>query len=273
VSPAPPGALAPAAPVVDLQGIEVRIDGHTIVGPLDWQIHAGDRWVLLGPNGCGKTTLLRVLSLMLHPSAGAVSVIGLTLGRVDIRRHRHRIGMVSAAVAAALRPGLATVDVVMTALRGALEPWWHDYTIEDRERALAELERAGIVGLADHEFGTLSSGERQRALLARALVTGPDLLVLDEPAAGLDLVGRETLLADLTRVASDPSTPPVVLVTHHVEEIPEGFTHAALMRQGLFVAAGPIEETLTPATLGHTFGVGVALERAGGRWWARAEQA
>jgi iron complex transport system ATP-binding protein len=271
VSSAPFGVSSSPEAVVDLRDIEVRIDGHTIVGPLDWCIAPGERWVLLGPNGCGKTTLLRVLSLMLHPSAGEVTVVGLTLGRVDIRRHRHRIGMVSAAVAATLRPSLSTRDVVMTALRGALEPWWHDYTAADEEVALAQLRSGSIHHLADHAFGTLSSGERQRALLARALVAGPDLLLLDEPAAGLDLVGRETLLADLTRVATDPSTPPTVLVTHHVEEVPPGFTHLALMREGRFVAAGPIGEVLTERALEATFGVPVTLDNADGRWWARAQ--
>jgi iron complex transport system ATP-binding protein len=270
VNEAPSGASS-APSSVDLRDIVVRIDGHTIVGPLDWRIERDERWVLLGPNGCGKTTLLRVLGLMLHPSAGSVTVIGVMLGRVDIRHHRHRIGTVSAAVAAALRPSLIARDVVMTALRGALEPWWHEYTAEDEQRALAQLRHGRIDHLADHEFGTLSSGERQRALLARALVTDPDLLLLDEPAAGLDLVGRETLLADLTRVASDPSTPPTVLVTHHVEEIPPGFTHLALMRDGCFVAAGPINEVLTAERLGDTFGVPVTLDHTDGRWWARAE--
>jgi iron complex transport system ATP-binding protein len=269
----PPDEVAGDTPVVDLRGVEVRIDGRRIVGPLDWTIRPGERWVLLGPNGCGKTTLLRVLSLMLHPSAGTVSVLGLTLGRTDLRPHRHRIGVVSAAVANSLRPALVTRDVVMTALHGALEPWWHEYTADDDRRARAALDRLGLGGFADHEFGTLSSGERQRALIARALVTDPELLVLDEPASGLDLVGRETLLADLHTLASDPTTPPTVLVTHHVEEIPEGTTHVMLMRAGRAVAAGPIGTTLTADALSETFGVPVTLERSGGRWWARARSA
>ncbi len=256
--------------VVELRDIEVIIDRRRIVGPLDWTIHPGHRWVLLGPNGCGKTTLLRVLGFMLHPSKGSVRVLDVTLGRTDLRPHRNRIGVVSAAVAASLRPTLIARDAVMTALRGALEPWWHEYTTDDDRAARAALARMGIDDLADHELGTLSSGERQRVLLARALVTDPELLVLDEPASGLDLVGRETLLADLHSLATDPTTPPMVLVTHHVEEIPEGFTHVALMREGRFVAAGPIDETLDASTLSAAFDAPLTLERSGGRWWARA---
>lgn len=256
--------------VVELRDIEVIIDRRRIVGPLDWTIHPGHRWVLLGPNGCGKTTLLRVLGFMLHPSKGSVRVLDVTLGRTDLRPHRNRIGVVSAAVAASLRPTLIARDAVMTALRGALEPWWHEYTTDDDRAARAALARMGIDDLADHELGTLSSGERQRVLLARALYGAAGLLLLDEPMAGLDLAAREDLVARLGRLAGDPTTPPIVLVTHHVDEIPPGFTHALLLRDGTVAAAGPLDEVLTAASLSATFGTALLLERRHGRWWSIA---
>jgi iron complex transport system ATP-binding protein len=256
--------------VVHLEGVEVRIEGRTILTGIDWTIRPGERWVVLGPNGSGKTTLLRVVGLALHPSRGSVRVLGATLGQVDVRRHRHLIGVVSAAVANSLRPTIAAVDVVMTARHGALEPWWHSYTTDDRDRAQHLLDRFGIGFLADHEFGTLSSGERQRTLLARSLMADPSLVILDEPAAGLDLEGRESLLSDLTALAADPAIPATILVTHHPEEIPPEFTHLLLLRDGEIHAAGPIEATLTQQALSTCFGLDLELQRQGGRWWARS---
>lgn len=252
--------------------MEVRIDGRTILADLDWEVAGGERWVILGPNGCGKTTLLRVVAMTLHPSKGTVTVLGGTLGRIDVRRHRHRVGVVSAAVANMLRPSIDAVDVVMTARHGALEPWWHTYTTADRGRAIDLLERFRIGHLADHQFGTMSSGERQRTLLARALMAEPELLVLDEPAAGLDLGGREALMSDLSHLAEDPSTPPTILVTHHVEEIPPGFTHLMLMDAGRVVARGPIDSTLSSETLSRCFGIDLEVGHDDRRWWARARQ-
>ncbi|MDZ7677850.1 MAG: ATP-binding cassette domain-containing protein [Acidimicrobiales bacterium] len=258
------------APVVSLRDVEVRVDRRPILTGIDWDVTPDQRWVVLGPNGCGKTTLMRVVAMTLHPSRGSVTVLGGQLGAVDVRQHRQPIGVVSAAVADALRPTLPALDVVMTARHGALEPWWHDYTTEDRDRALELLDRFGIVELADHQFATMSSGERQRALMARALMASPRLLVLDEPAAGLDLGSREELLGDLGRLARDADTPPTLLVTHHVEEIPTGFTHLLLMRDGRIHARGPLDQTLTGAALSGCFGVDLEVSRADGRWWARA---
>lgn len=257
-------------PALRLDDVGVRIDGRPILVDVDWTIGRDERWVVLGPNGSGKTTLLRVAALALHPTTGTVEVLGARLGRVDVRSHRTRIGTAGAAVAAALRPDLVVADVVMTGRRGALEPWWHTYDDNDRDAALARLRQFGIDHLAAQRFGTLSSGERQRALLARALVNDPGLLLLDEPAAGLDLGGREELVQDLSRLADDPSAPAIVLVTHHLEEVPSTFTHALLLREGRVSARGPVDEVLADGPVSECFGLEVAVERAGGRWSARA---
>lgn len=256
--------------VLELRGVSRVIDGTTILPTVDWCVDAGERWVVLGPNGAGKSTLLRIASLWLHPTTGVVRVLGHELGRVDVRELRTRVGFASAAMADLLRPALTARDVVKTARFGALEPWWHEYTPEDAARADALLARVGCAALAGHTFGTLSSGERQRVLLARSLMTDPGLVLLDEPTAALDLAGREQLVATLAALAADPATPPLVLVTHHVEEIPPGFTHALLLgREGVH-AAGPIDDVLDDAALSTLFGLPVRLSREDDRWTARA---
>ncbi|HTN79308.1 MAG TPA: ATP-binding cassette domain-containing protein [Acidimicrobiales bacterium] len=255
---------------IDLRGIGVVYDDDLALDGLDWCVQPGERWVVLGPNGSGKTTLVRIISLYLHPSKGEVRVLGAVLGRVDIRKVRPRIGVASAAMASMLRRELDVVDVVMTARNAALEPWWHTYTDEDRARALALLGRFGMGGFAGRMFGTLSSGEQQKAQLARTLMADPELLILDEPAAGLDLGAREDLVSRLGDLAEDPASPPIVLVTHHVDEIPRGFTHALLLRDGRPVACGPIDEAMTSASLTRCFGLALTLDARDGRWTARA---
>jgi iron complex transport system ATP-binding protein len=261
-------SAAPAA--LRLEGVGLVRDGRHLLADVDWTVRAGESWVVVGRNGSGKTSLLRVASLTEHPSSGRVEVLGEVLGRTDVRALRPRIGLVSAALADRLRPGLAALDVVVTARHGALEPWWHTYDEGDRRRALDQLQRLGCGGLATRRFGTLSSGERQRVLLARTLMADPGLLLLDEPTAGLDLPGREELVAALGSLAGDPAAPPVVLVTHHVEEIPAGFTHALLLRGGQVQAAGPIADVLDEAALAACFGLDLVLTSHGGRWSARA---
>jgi len=260
----------PPDPALRLDGVSVVRPPTTILDRVDWTVCAGERWVVLGPNGSGKTTLMRLAALYLHPSSGTVDVLGHRLGRVDVRRLRTRIGFVSPAFADLLRPEVTAVDAVMTAREAALETWWHSYGPEDRRAALALLDRTGAAGLADRSFGTLSSGERQRVLIARSLWGEPGLVLLDEPTAGLDLGAREDLVARLAHLADDPSTPPTVLVTHHVEEIPPGFTHALVLRAGRVVAAGPIAEVLTAETLSAAFGLPLLLDRRDGRYAARA---
>jgi iron complex transport system ATP-binding protein len=256
-------------PVVRLQDISVIRDQRALLQSVDWTIDPEQHWVVLGANGSGKTTLLRVVSTMLHPTTGSVRVLGETLGRTDVRALRTRIGMASTALADQLRPQLLTTDVVMTAKHAALEPWWHTYDDADRTRARDLLISMGCAHLIDREFGIASSGERQRVLLARSLMTDPGLVLLDEPTAALDLSGREDLIATLDELATDPAQPPTVLVTHHVEEIPPAFTHCLMLREGKVIASGPIGSVLTEPNLSRCFDRDLELAHHGKRWSAR----
>jgi len=256
--------------VLALEGVSLRRDEQLILDGIDWSVHEGEHWVVLGRNGSGKTTLIRIASLYLHPSSGTVRVLGETLGRTDVRTLRARVALSSAALANRLRPELTALEVVMTAKHAALEPWWHTYDESDRRRAERLLDDRGCGALADHSFGSLSSGERQRVLLARTLMAEPGLVLLDEPTAGLDLGGREELVLSLDALAADHRSPPSVLVTHHVEEIPARFTHAMLLSGGRILDAGPVEEVLTDESVSQCFGLAVQLEQRDGRWSARA---
>ncbi len=257
-------------PVLDLSGITRSIDGVDVLRGIDWQVRSGQHWVILGPNGSGKTTLVRVASMWTHPSSGSVTVLGQSLGRTDVRKLRARVGFASAAMADMLRHDIGVIDAVMTGRNAALEPWWHTYDENDRRAATAALEQIGCGYLADRRFGALSSGERQRVLLARALSIDPSVILLDEPTAALDLVGREQLVNTLEQLASNDQTPPITLVTHHVEEIPANFTHALLLRAGRAVASGPMAEVITADALSECFGIDLVLERRQGRFMARA---
>jgi iron complex transport system ATP-binding protein len=258
--------------VVRLTGVEVRRSGRTILGPIDWAVEAGERWVLVGPNGSGKTTLLQVASSVMWPSAGAVELLGERIGEVDARDLRRRVGYASPALAASMEPRLTPLDLVVSAREAALAPWWHSFTAADRKRALALLDRLGVADLAARTFGTLSTGERQRVQIARALMPEPDLLLLDEPAAGLDLGAREDLVATLERLAGEPRPAAIVLVTHHVEEIPADFGHALLLREGLAAGSGRLAEALTSATLSEAYGQPLRLEAGDdGRFHARRD--
>jgi len=253
----------------------VRHDRNVVLGPLDLTIAQQDRWVVLGPNGSGKTSLIRIMSLYQYPSTGVVEILGERWGRTDVRELRKRVAVASAAMREQLRTELLVTDVVMTARHAALEPWWHTYNDADRDRAMWCLTQLSAEALAGREFGSLSTGEQQRVLLARTLMSEPGLLLLDEPGAGLDLGGREQLLGDLSRLAASSDTPPMVLVTHHTEEIPDGFTHALLLRDGGVLASGPIDEVITAAGLSECFGLDLDLERRHGRWqvWSRTTAA
>jgi iron complex transport system ATP-binding protein len=255
---------------LQLSDVSVVRPPAVLLDRVSWTVRPGERWVVLGPNGSGKTTLLRLAALYLHPSSGTVDVLGHRFGRVDVRRLRTRIGFVSPAFADMLRPEVSALEAVMSAREAALETWWHTYGPDDLAAARALLARTGAAALSERTFGTLSSGERQRVLLARSLWGDPGLVLLDEPTAGLDLGAREDLVQRLAHLADDAVTPPTVLVTHHVEEIPPGFTHALLLRDGRVVAAGPIDRVLDAAALSATFGLALQLDRRDGRFAARA---
>lgn len=237
---------------------------------VDWRVDAGERWVILGPNGAGKTTLLQVAAARLWPTSGTAEILGARLGTVDVRTLRPRVALVSGAVTRQLRADLAARDVVVSGRFGALETWWDHYTQEDWERADALLELGGVAVVGDRPFGVISEGERQQVLLARALMSNPELLLLDEPFAGLDLGARERLLARLTVLAADLGGPPIVLVTHHCEEIPLGFTHGGLVSGGELVASGPLPDVITSARVSACFGLDVTVGTTDGRWWSRA---
>ena len=261
------------AAVVEVRELTVRRGGRSILGPLDLTIRDGERWAVLGPNGSGKTTLLSSIGLDLWPTAGTVEVLGHRYGRIDSRELRRRIGSAGSATEGMLRADLTPAALVMTARHAATEPWWHVYSDTDRERARELLDGVALGRVADHPFGTLSAGERRRVSIARALMPDPDLLLLDEPAASLDLGAREALLATLSTLAASDRPRAIVLVSHHVEEIPVGFTHALILADGRIVAAGPLAEVLRDDVLSRAFGLPIRVERRDGRVWARMENA
>jgi iron complex transport system ATP-binding protein len=263
-------AAADPGPVIDLAGVGVRRDGVVVLDGVTWTVRSGERWVILGPNGSGKTTLLALAGARLWPSAGVVEILGARLGRVDVRTLRPRISLVSGSVTRQLRPDLTARAVVVSGRYEALETWWHHYAEEDWDRADRLLGEAGVAAIAERPFGVISEGERQQVLLARALMGQPELLLLDEPAAGLDLGARERLVTRLGRLASDPICPTMVLVTHHCEEIPSGFTHAGLVRAGTLLAAGPLPDVVTSSAVSACFDLPVTVGCDDGRWWSRA---
>ena len=256
--------------VIALDRVSVVRGGNHLLRSVTWQVELDERWVILGPNGAGKTTLLNLASARIHPSRGAAHVLGERLGRTDVNELRTRIGLSTAALAERVPPTERVLDVVVTAAWSVVGRWRESYDPQDEARARALLDQLGMGALTDREYGTLSEGERKRAQIARALMTDPELMLLDEPAAGLDLGGREDLVARLAELALDPDAPALVLVTHHVEEIPPGFTHALLLREGAVVAAGLLSETLTAENLSKTFGMALVVHRSGDRWTARA---
>ncbi len=257
-------------PAIRLAGVSVVRDDRPILDAVDWEVAPGERWAVLGANGSGKTTLLAVAGARLWPTSGLVEILGHRLGRIDVRELRPRVALVSGSVIRQLRPALTAREVVVTGRSGDLEPWWREYSIEEWAEADALLAGAGVASVAERAFGIISEGERQQVLLARALMSRPELLLLDEPAAGLDLGARERLLARLSVLANDGAVPPIVMVTHHAEEIPTGMTHAALVRDGRLEATGPIAEVLTSSAVSSCFSVDVDVGCENGRWWSRA---
>jgi iron complex transport system ATP-binding protein len=255
--------------VVQMSGVGVRRGKTNLLTGVSWDVELDERWVVLGPNGAGKTTLLRLAAAELHPTKGTVRLLGEQLGKVDVFELRPRIGFCSAALLARVPPLERVIDVVVSAGYAVVGRWREDYEQLDIGRAEELCKALGVAHLTGREFGTLSEGERKRVMIARALMTDPEMLLLDEPAAGLDLGGREDLVARLSELARDPDAPATILVTHHVEEIPPGFTHLLLLSDGGVVAKGLLPDVLTAENLSTAFGQALDLQRAGDRYFAR----
>jgi iron complex transport system ATP-binding protein len=256
--------------VLSLASVGVRRGPAWILSDITWTVRSDERWVLLGPNGAGKSTLLSLAATRQHPTTGQVEILGETLGMTDVFDLRPQIGLVGAVLTDTIPAREKVRDVVMTASWGITGRWREQYDDADARRADRLLRLLGVSDLAERTFGTLSDGERKRTLIARALMSDPEILLLDEPAAGLDLGGREQLVRRLGDMASDPTAPTTVLVTHHVEEIPPGITHALLLREGRAVAQGPVAQVLTNEALSATYGLPLEITRRDGRWAARA---
>jgi iron complex transport system ATP-binding protein len=257
--------------VLKLRGVSVRRETSLLLRNVDWTAHEDERWIVIGPNGAGKTTLLQVAATLLHPTEGTVEVLGERLGDVDVFELRTRIGLTSASLAERVPASEKVIDLVLTASYAILGRWKEEYESSDVTRAVELLDALGCAHLIRRRFATLSEGERKRVQIARAMMPDPEMLLLDEPAAGLDLGGREDLLRRLSVLAMNPKAPMMVLVTHHVEEVPDGFTHAMLLRRGGVLVAGPIEEVFTAKNLSRCFGMPLDIERHQNRWraWAR----
>ncbi|MEO3853461.1 ABC transporter ATP-binding protein [Acrocarpospora macrocephala] len=256
--------------VLRLQDVAVRRDGATLLGGIEWTVREDERWVVIGPNGAGKTTLLQVAAALLFPTEGSVEILGERLGQTDVFELRPRIGLASSALAERVPPEEKVIDLVITASYAILGRWNEEYDSNDVTRAVELIDQLGCAHLIRRRFGTLSEGERKRVQIARALMPDPELLLLDEPAAGLDVAAREDLVRRLSALALDAKSPTMVLVTHHVEEVPAGFTHVMLLRHGSVVAQGPLEQVMNSDNLSKTFGVPLSLDRGdNGRWYAR----
>jgi len=253
----------------ELAHVTVLRSGKALLRDVSWRADVGERWVVIGANGAGKSTLMQILGTTMFPTSGEVVILGDRLGEVDVFDLRTRIGFTGTTVADRIPAEETVLDAVMSAAHAVTGRWNEVYEAQDIARADQILGELGIRALEDRTFGTLSEGERKRTLVARALMTDPELLVLDEPGAGLDLGAREDLLASLELLAAVPESPVLVLVTHHVEEIPRGFTHILMLRDGEVVASGPIEETMTAENLGRTFGMRLHLDIVDGRFAAR----
>lgn len=256
--------------VVSMSRVTVRRGAAVLLDTVQWQVAAGERWVVIGPNGAGKTTLIHIAAGISHPTTGSVQLLGEPLGLTDLSELRLRIGVSTAWQAEAIPPGERVLDVVMTASWAVSGRWRERYAEDDERRAGELLAQVGCERLRERTFATLSEGERKRVQIARALMVDPELLILDEPMAALDLGAREQVVATIGTMARDPRGPALVLVTHHLEEIPPGFTHALVLAGGRVVAAGPIDATLTTESLAAAYGLVLDVRTERGRWTAVA---
>ena len=260
------------ATVVELADVSIVRGGATLLDQVNWVIDEADRWVIIGPNGAGKTTLLQIISAHMHPTSGMASILDEVLGAVDVFELRPRIGMTSAALADRIPRSESVGNVIVSAGYAVLGRWTEQYDATDFQRAGELMAQLHVERLGKRTFGTLSEGERKRVQIARALMTDPELLLLDEPAAGLDVAGRESLVETLGEIVTSDVAPATVLVTHHLEEIPQGMTHALLLKDGRVVAAGPIDDVLTDELLTQTFDLPLRVSHEDGRWTARARR-
>jgi len=258
--------------VLELNDVSVRRGEKIILGPINFQISTGERWVILGPNGAGKSTLLQILATKIFPTKGTVSVLGKQMGRVDLFELRTRIGICGAPIAEDIPFNETVRDVVLTAAYAILGRWNEDYDLWDESRAIALLTTFGVRELADRTYGTLSEGEKKRTQIARALMADPELLLLDEPAGGLDVGGREDLLRRFANFSADPTSPATILVTHHIEEIPLGTTHALLLKDGVIAVSGPVGSVITSEHVSAIFNEKISVTQDGGRFFARSYQ-
>ena len=258
------------ASVLELSDVSVVRDGTTILDAVSWTVDSDQRWVVLGPNGAGKTTLLQIASASIHPSSGKARVLEDALGKVDLAELRPRIGFASTALARRIPADEKVVNVVLTAAYAVTGRWNEKYEDIDVRRARRVLGEWKLSHLENRRFGDLSDGEQKRVQIARSVMTDPELLLLDEPAASLDLGAREELLQLLSGYASAPQAPGIVMVTHHVEEIPAAFTHALLLADGSVRASGEIREVITAENLSETFGLDLEVTENDGRYTARA---
>jgi iron complex transport system ATP-binding protein len=255
--------------LIDFANVTLRRGRQTLIGPVTWSVELDERWVVIGPNGAGKTSLLRIAAAFEHPSSGTAFVLGERLGRADMSELRSRVGLSSSALSQRMPEEEVVRDLVVSAGYAVMGRWRERYDDVDYDQAIDMLESVGAEHLAERTYGTLSEGERKRVLIARSMMTDPELLLLDEPAAGLDLGGREELVARLADLAADPDSPALVLVTHHVEEIPQGFSHCLILSEGKVVDSGLLPDVLTAENLSTAFGQSIAVEVIDGRYFAR----
>lgn len=256
--------------VLTLDAVRVRRDEAEILGPINFTISQGERWVVLGPNGAGKSTLLAVMATRIFPTQGKAIVLDQEVGKVDLTELRTRIGLASASLQAQIPDDEIVKDVVLTAAYAIVGRWNEEYDLWDESRAVALLTTFGVRELGARRYGTLSEGEKKRVQISRALMADPELLLLDEPAAGLDLGGREDLLARFAAYSSDPTAPASVVVTHHIEEIPVGTTHALLIKNGAIAVSGPIDSVITSEHISAVFGLPITVSKEGARFFARS---
>ena len=256
--------------ILELRDVSVRRGESTILGPISFSIAPGERWVILGPNGAGKSTFLNILATRIFPTQGKAFLLGEEMGKVDLFELRTRIGTCASIVAEDIPYDELVRDVVLTAAYAILGRWNEDYDLWDESRAIALLTNFGVRELGDRLYGSLSDGEKKRVQISRALMADPELLLLDEPTAGLDLGGREDLLRRFSAFAQDPTAPATILVTHHIEEIPAGTTHALLLHKGIVAVSGPIAQVITQEHLSAVFGISMSVVHENGRFFARA---